>query len=249
MLHRDPGPVPAPPASRRPFHVAVIMDGNGRWATARGMPRTAGHVRGVESAKEIIRAAPDLGITHLTLFAFSTENWRRPRAEVSVLMMLLRSHLESEVRDLAARGVRLSFLGGRDRLPADIVALMERAEAETIANEGLHVAVAVDYGGRRDIVRAVQGLARQAAAGALAPEEIDEDCVAAALWTGSMPDPDLLIRTGGEKRISNFLLWQCAYAEFVFRDTLWPAFDRADLEHCIAQFGHRERRFGAVLTP
>lgn len=246
LLPHGSDPAPRGAAGGAPFHVALIMDGNGRWAQGRGLPRVAGHQRGVEAVRTVIEAAPDLGITHLTLFGFSSENWRRPETEVSALMGLLRLYLRRELGRLAAEGVRLRFIGDRTRLPADIAALMADAEAQTRTNTALHLTVALSYGGRADMVEAARALARRAAAGALDPESIDEATVDAALSTAGLPDPDLLVRTSGEKRISNFLLWQCAYAELVFVDTLWPDFGAADLAWCVDQYRDRDRRFGAV---
>lgn len=229
-----------------PFHVAIIMDGNGRWAQKRGLPRTAGHKGGVEAVRAVVKAAPDLGITHLTLYGFSTENWSRPETEVSALMGLLRLYLRNEIRKLHKDGVRLSFIGQRERLPADIVSLMENGEALTAGNVRLHLTIALSYGGRWDITQAARTLAARARAGDIAPEEITEETLADTLSTSGFPDPDLLIRTSGEQRISNFLLWQSAYAEMVFTDTLWPDFDGQILRDCLMQFTSRNRRFGAL---
>lgn len=232
--------------SAAPFHVAIIMDGNGRWAQGRGLPRTAGHQRGVEAVRAVVKAAPTLGVTHLTLYGFSTENWSRPEGEVSTLMGLLRLYLRNEVRKLHKDEVRLSFIGQRDRLPADIVSLMDDSEALTVGNTGLRLTIALSYGGRWDIARAARALAERVAAGTLAPNDIDEAAIGGMLTTDGLPDPDLLIRTSGEQRVSNFLLWQCAYAEMVFTDTLWPDFDGQTLQDCLEQFNCRERRFGAI---
>lgn len=243
--------LPTPPdgsvgAGSAPFHVAIIMDGNGRWAQSRGLPRVAGHQRGVEAVRSVVRAAADLGITHLTLFGFSSENWRRPEQEVSALMGLLRLYLRNEVNKLHKDGVRLCFIGERDRLPADIASLMQAAEDQTAANSALCLTIALSYGGRADIVTAARHLAHAVADGTLDPDAIDEAAFEGALSTAGMPEPDLLIRTSGEQRVSNFLLWQCAYAEMVFVDTLWPDFGPGDLARCVTQFQGRERRFGTV---
>ncbi|MEO5375127.1 MAG: isoprenyl transferase [Alphaproteobacteria bacterium] len=224
------------------------MDGNGRWAQARGLPRVMGHKRGAEAVRTVVRAASDLGIRYLTLFGFSTENWRRPLGEVSDLMGLLRLYLRNEVAELHRNGVRLRIIGERGRLADDIVALIQDAERLTDANRVLTLTVALSYGGRQEILQAVRHLAAEVAAGRLTPENIDEAALGARLFTADMPDPDLLIRTSGEKRISNFLLWQSAYTELVFTDTLWPDFSRQDLEQAIGEFSRRERRYGAVTS-
>lgn len=240
-------PVPAPSEiSDGPRHVAIIMDGNGRWAKARGMPRTAGHRRGVETVRDTVRAAGELGIEYLTLFGFSTENWKRPADEVNFLMGLLRQYLRAELETLAKEGARLRVVGDRDGLAADIVDMINTAEERTRANTRIHVSIALNYGGRADIVQATQRLAQAVALGKLAPAAIDEQTVERYLLTRELPEPDLLIRTGGEQRISNFLLWQSAYTELVFSAALWPDFSKADLEYAIAEFRRRERRYGAV---
>jgi undecaprenyl diphosphate synthase len=229
-----------------PRHVAIIMDGNGRWAKARGLPRTAGHRRGVETVREVVRGAGELGIAYLTLFGFSTENWKRPAAEVDFLMGLLRHYMRSELETLAKEGARLRVIGDRDGLPRDIAVMIGEAEARTRANARINVTIALNYGGRADIVRAAQRLAERAAAGELAPDTIDETALTRELLTAEIPDPDLLIRTSGEQRISNFLLWQSAYAEMLFVDTLWPDFGKAQLAAAVAEYSRRERRYGAV---
>ncbi len=229
-----------------PAHVAIIMDGNGRWAKARGLPRTAGHKRGVEAVRSLVTDAIDLGIEYLTLFGFSSENWRRPGPEVSALMGLLRMYLRSEIAELHRNGVRLRIIGDRARFERDIVALIDEGESLTAGNDKLVLTIALSYGGRQEIARAARLLAEDVAAGRLSPEQIDEAAVDRRLFTAGMPEPDLLIRTSGEKRISNFLLWQCAYAEMIFTDTLWPDFSRADLEDAIRDFQRRERRYGTV---
>lgn len=229
-----------------PAHIAVIMDGNGRWARARGLPRTAGHAKGAESVKRTLEACVALGVRYLTLFGFSSENWNRPSDEVGDLMGLLRRYLQSETADLHRRNIRIRVIGDRARFADDIVALIDAAEEMTAANTGLNVTAALSYGGRQDIAAAARALARQAAGGELDPDTIDEDMLSGHLWTAGLPDPDLLIRTSNEQRISNFLLWQCAYTELVFIDALWPEFGREHLEECIAEYNRRERRFGAV---
>lgn len=232
-----------------PFHIAIIMDGNGRWAKARGLPRVAGHKRGVEAVRNVLKAAPGLGVTHLTLYGFSTENWRRPEQEVSALMGLLRLYLRNEASKLHRDNVRVSFIGQLDQLSSDIQTLIADMVRLTAGNTGVHLTIALSYGGRWELTEATKAIARQVAAGGLDPEAISEDTLSAALKTVDIPDPDLLIRTSGEQRISNFLLWQCAYAEFMFVDTLWPDFDGHVLADCVQRFGHRERRFGAISPP
>ena len=229
-----------------PLHVAIIMDGNGRWAKARGLPRTIGHQRGAEAVRRTVMGAVDLGISHLTLFGFSSENWKRPASEIDDLMALLRFYLRSEIAELDRNGVRIRVIGDRDRLADDIVSLIDEAETRTRGNMRLNLAVALSYGGRSEITRAARRLARAAIAGELAVEEIDETAFARELLTLDMPDPDLVIRTSGEKRISNFLLWQSAYAELVFMDRLWPDFTKDDLEDAIREFHRRDRRYGAA---
>ncbi|HTZ34846.1 MAG TPA: isoprenyl transferase [Stellaceae bacterium] len=236
------------PAPRSlPRHIAIIMDGNGRWAQARGLPRIAGHRRGAEAVRRTVTAAGELGVPYLTLFGFSSENWKRPLAEVDDLMGLLRHYLRGEIAELHRNGVRLRVIGDRDRLAPDIVTLIANAEALTRDNGGVNLTVALSYGGRAEIVAAVRALAAKAGAGEMPAAAIDEDVIARHLLTADLPDPDLLIRTSGEQRLSNFLLWQCAYAELVFTKTLWPDFGPADLEQAIADYGGRERRYGASV--
>jgi undecaprenyl diphosphate synthase len=237
----------ASPGALPPRHIAIIMDGNGRWAQARGLPRIAGHRRGAEAVRRTLTAAAELGIPYLTLFGFSSENWKRPLAEVDDLMGLLRHYLRGEIAELHRNNVRLRVIGDRDRLAPDIVTLIINAEALTRDNSGVNLTIALSYGGRAEIIAAMRAMAEKAAAGALAPKAIDEAAVSRHLFTADIPDPDLLIRTSGEQRISNFLLWQCAYSELVFTKTLWPDFGRADLEEAIADYGCRERRYGASV--
>jgi undecaprenyl diphosphate synthase len=232
--------MPAPPA-----HVAIIMDGNGRWAKARGLPRIAGHRRGADSVRRAVVSCVELGISYLTLFGFSSENWKRPTGEIDDLMGLLRHYLRGEIAELHKQGVRVKIIGDRARLAADIVTLIDNAEKLTGDNTKLTLIVALSYGGRDDIVGAARKLATDAIAGKLKPEDIDETRFSDSLFTADIPDPDLLIRTSGELRISNFLLWQCAYTELVFIDTLWPDFGKPDLEKAVSDFHGRERRFGA----
>jgi len=237
------------PQSPRPLprHIAIIMDGNGRWAQARGLPRIAGHRRGAEAVRRTLTAAGELGIPYLTLFGFSSENWKRPLAEVDDLMGLLRHYLRGEIAELHRNGVRLRVIGERARLAPDIVTLIANAEALTRDNPGVNLTIALSYGGRAEIIAAMRTLATKAATGEICPEAIDESMIARHLFTADIPDPDLLIRTSGEQRISNFLLWQCAYAELVFTKTLWPDFGRAELAQAIADYGGRERRYGASI--
>ena len=231
-----------------PAHVAIIMDGNGRWANARGLPRAAGHERGVEALRRTVEAAREMGIRYVTVFSFSTENWRRPTSEVSALFALLKAYIRRDLARLKREGVRVRIAGTRDNLPEDIAKLVDEAERETAQNSKFHLTVAFNYGGREEIVRAAQALARQVAAGELSEDEIDEARFSAALDTRDLPDPDLLIRTSGERRISNFLLWQCAYSELVFSDVLWPDFDEEALRQAVADYAGRERRYGAVTA-
>jgi len=238
-------PATSDPASG-PTHVAIIMDGNGRWAKARALPRVAGHRRGADAVRRVVRGAGELGIPILTLFAFSTENWTRPADEVADLMGLLRHYLRSELDELRKNGARLRVIGNRQGLPDDIVRGISDAEHMTHANTRIDVNICVNYGARAEILHAARSLARQAASGGLSPDHIDENLFERELLTSGLPDPDLLIRTSGEQRISNFLLWQCAYAELVFVDTLWPDFGKEHLEQAIAEFRRRERRYGGV---
>lgn len=232
--------------SGAPAHVAIIMDGNGRWAKARSLPRTAGHKRGADAVRRVVKAAPELGISYLTLFGFSSENWARPEPEVKDLMGLLKLYLQSEIADLDRNGVKFRVIGDRNRLPPDTVALIHQAESQTRPNTRLTLVIALSYGGRQEIVHAARELAADSKAGRLDPNTIDEKMLAARLFTADIPDPDLLIRTSGEQRISNFLLWQLAYTELVFTETLWPDFGYDDLAAAVATFKGRERRYGAV---
>jgi undecaprenyl diphosphate synthase len=229
-----------------PHHVAIIMDGNGRWAKARGLPRVAGHRRGADAVRRVVRGAGELGIPVLTLFAFSTENWTRPADEVNDLMGLLRHYLRNELEELHKNGARLRVIGNRAGLASDIVRDIADAEKMTRANGRIDVNICINYGARDEILQATRNLARRVAAGELAADGIDEVRFEQELLTAGVPDPDLLIRTSGEQRISNFLLWQCAYAELVFVDTLWPDFGKDHLEQAIAEFRRRERRYGGV---
>ncbi len=236
---------PAAADSRVPLHVAIIMDGNRRWAQARGLPTVAGHRQGAQAVRRAVEGCVRLGVRYLTLYAFSSENWRRPSGEIGELMRLLRFYLEKEVDALDENRVRLRVIGERSRLDPDIVALIERAEARTRRHDRLDLLIALDYGGRQEIVRAARAIAEAVRAQRLDPAEIDEQCFARALYTGDVPDPDLLIRTSGEQRISNFLLWQLAYTELVFLPIGWPDFTEEHLAAAIAEFSRRERRYGA----
>jgi undecaprenyl diphosphate synthase len=237
--------VPSPRAL--PRHVAIIMDGNGRWAKARGLPRIAGHRSGAEAARRTVAAAAELGIPYLTLFGFSSENWKRPSTEIHDLMALLRHYLRGEIAELHRNGIRLKVIGHIARFAPDIVGMIEHAEAATRDNPRITLTIALSYGGRAEIVAAVRSIAAQVACRKLDPEAVDEGCIARHLFTADLPDPDLLIRTSGEQRISNFLLWQCAYSELVFTKTLWPDFSKHDLDQAIDDFCGRERRYGASV--
>lgn len=231
-----------------PRHVALIMDGNGRWAKARGLPRVAGHRAGAKAVRRCIEAAIDQGVEWLTLFAFSSENWRRPAGEVMELTSLLRQYLRSELAELAANGVCFRVIGDRMRFSPELRAEFEQAERQTAGNRRLNLTVALSYGGRSEIVAAAQAVARAAQNGTIDVETMDEAGFARFLSTAVMPDPDLLIRTSGEQRLSNFLLWQCAYAELVFMDVLWPDFSSENLAAALAEFARRERRYGACVA-
>lgn len=231
----------------KPKHIAIIMDGNGRWAKARGLPRTLGHKQGAEAVKRTVRAAAELKIPYLTLFGFSSENWSRPVDEVRELMRLLRIYLRSEMAELHRANVRLKVIGDRVGLEKDIVDLIDHAEHLTGANTALTLTIALNYGGRQELMRAASEWALHCARRGIEPTmDAAEEFLPDHLQTVGMPDPDILIRTSGEQRISNFLLWQCAYAEYVFTPVLWPDFGKNDLEQAVAEFGKRERRFGAV---
>jgi len=227
-----------------PRHVAVIMDGNGRWARAQGKPRHAGHRAGVRSVRATVEAAAEHGVECLTLFAFSSENWARPEEEVSSLMSLFLEALRREVAELHQNNVRLRFIGAREQLSEGLIGRIRAAEEKTARNTGLVLNVAVAYGGRWDVVNAARDIARDVASGSLAPEAVDEDTLAARLQLAGLPDADLLIRTGGEQRISNFLLWNLAYAELYFTDVLWPDFDKAEFAAALDWFARKQRRYG-----
>jgi undecaprenyl diphosphate synthase len=236
----------ARPPERRAEHVAIIMDGNGRWATNRGWPRLVGHRKGAERVREIVRSAPDLGIRWLTIYAFSTENWKRSTEEVLGLMSIFARYIEREADRLAAEGVRMRFIGDRTRLDPKLQRLMAGIEERTAGLSLLNLTVAINYGGRNEVLRAARKLADRVARGEIAVEAIDEDMLESCLDTHDLPDPDLVIRTSGETRISNFLLWQSAYSEYEFTPTLWPDFTAAELAAIIGRYGGRARRFGAA---
>lgn len=227
-----------------PKHIAIIMDGNGRWAQARGLPRVAGHKQGAEAARRAVRGASEMGVDYLTLFGFSSENWSRPEAEIKELMNLLRFYLRSETAELHKNNARLRVIGDREGLDKDIVSLIEQAESLTADNDGICVVIALNYGGRHEILHAARRVAEIAVEQGHADNAAD--LFAGSLMTHDIPDPDLLIRTSGEQRISNFLLWQCAYSEFIFTDLLWPDFDKAALEAAVAEYRARDRRYGGL---
>jgi undecaprenyl diphosphate synthase len=237
-------PLPKSSGHALPLHVAIIMDGNGRWAKARGLPRAIGHQRGAEAARRTVQGAAELGIGYLTLFGFSSENWSRPAAEIDDLMQLLRFYLEREIEELHRNGIRLSVIGDRQRLSPAIVRLIENAETMTSANARMRLTMALSYGGRAEIAAATRRIAMDVAAGRIAADRVAEDLVQRYLFTADMPDPDLVIRTSGEKRFSNFLLWQSAYSELVFVEKHWPEFGMEDLAAAIQEFSGRERRYG-----
>ena len=242
------GGAPAMPiaASKLPRHVAIIMDGNGRWAKARHLPRIAGHRKGIEAVRRAVEAAPDLGIEVLTLYAFSSENWRRPVDEVNDLMGLLRHYLRTEIVELHANNIRVRFIGEYRTMRPDLVGLLDHAETLTAGNGRMTLVIALNYGAQDEIVRATRRLACAVRDGSLEAAAIDADLLTANLDTGDLPPPDLVIRTSGERRLSNFLLWQAAYAELVFTEQLWPDFDARSLACAVAEFGERERRYGGL---
>jgi undecaprenyl diphosphate synthase len=246
MAATDIAPRPAAEVADVPAHVAIIMDGNGRWAAARGLPRAEGHRRGVEALRRAVRNAGELGISVLTIYSFSTENWTRPAQEIDDLMMLIKRFVREDLAELHRAGVRVRVIGDRDDLDPEILALIGEAEELTRNNDKLTLVVAFNYGGRQELARAAQKLAEDAASGKLDPAEVDAEALAQRLDTAGLPDPDLIIRTSGELRLSNFLLWQSAYSEFVVLSVYWPDFDRAAFEEAIGEFRRRERRFGGL---
>lgn len=233
-------------AKTAPAHVAIIMDGNGRWAQQRGRPRLFGHHAGAKRVRDILKACPELGVKYLTLFAFSTENWKRTQAEVSGLMGLFRKYLEREANALFDSGVCVRFIGDRIRLDDKLVTLMDELELRTADNTRVHLTVALNYGGRDEVTRAAKRLAFEVEQGRLTHKDVDAETLARFLDTHVLPDPDLVIRTSGEARISNFLLWQSAYAEYEFVDTLWPDFTAAEFAKVLKSYGTRDRRYGAI---
>ena len=229
-----------------PRHVAIIMDGNGRWARKRMLPREAGHVAGVAAVRDTVRGALDMGLENLTLFAFSSENWKRPKTEVGALMGLFRRFFNNDMDEMVAKGCRIRIIGHRGRVAGDIHAMIEEAEKRSAGNKGMNLTFAFDYGAQEEIASAARELARAARDGRLDPETITPELFASRLFTSGLPEPDLIIRTSGERRLSNFLLWQSAYAEMLFLDTLWPDFGRDALAAALETFAQRERRFGAL---
>lgn len=236
----------SPPAV--PQHVAIIMDGNGRWARARGLPRTMGHKKGVEAVREVVRTAGDIGISYLTLFAFSSENWRRPEAEVTDLMGLLKAFIRRDLADLHKENVRIRVIGDRENLRSDILPLLLEAEETTQRNTALTLVIAFNYGSRDEMTRAMRKIGEEVKAGRIEPEAISAELIDAHLDTRDIPDPDLIIRTSGEERLSNFLLWQAAYSEFVFVPEFWPDFNRALFLSTLETYASRERRFGGLSS-
>ena len=236
------------PGVAMPHHVAIIMDGNGRWAEQRGLPRTEGHRRGVEGVRAIVRHAGEMGLQYLTLFSFSSENWGRPKHEVDALLTLMKLFIQRDLAELHQSGVRVRVIGERGDLPSDILAMIEKAEKLTRDNAGLNLVVAFNYGSKNEIVRATRQIAAQVAEGLISPDQISIDMIAGELDTAGLPDPDLIIRTSGEQRLSNFLLWQGAYSELVFVDDYWPDFSAETLRSAISDFLGRERRFGRLSS-
>ncbi len=237
------------PPTSGPRHVAIIMDGNGRWAQMRGRPRILGHHAGAKRIREIVDACEPCGVKYLTIFAFSTENWKRTQSEVAALMSLFRRYIQREARDLLARGIRVRFIGDRVQLDARLVQLMDDLELLTSGNDRVHLTIALNYGGRDEVTRAARRLAYEIEQGRLTHKDVDAETLAKFLDTRVLPDPDLVIRTSGEARISNFLLWQSAYAEYEFIDTLWPDFSSAEFARIVQAYAARDRRFGGVKAP
>ncbi len=231
-----------------PVHVAIIMDGNGRWAKRRGLPRTAGHAQGARVVEQILEDADHMGIRYLTVYAFSTENWSRPNSEVKALMNLLRTYMKTSLAKCARNNVRIRVIGDKTRLDQDLQASIANLEKETASNTGIGFQIAINYGSRDEMVRAMRAAAQKVKDGEISPEDITEELISDGLDTGGIPDPDLLIRTGGEQRISNFLLWQTAYSELYFCDAAWPDFNKAELEKAVDAYNHRERRYGGLIS-
>ena len=231
-----------------PVHVAIIMDGNGRWAKRRGLPRTAGHAQGARTVEQILEDADHMGIRYLTVYAFSTENWSRPDSEVKALMNLLRTYMKTSLAKCAKNNVRIRVIGDKSRLDKDLQASIANLEKETASNTGIGFQIAINYGSRDEMVRAVQAAVQKVKDGEIRPEDITENFISDSLDTCGIPDPDLLIRTGGEQRISNFLLWQTAYSELYFCDAAWPDFNKNELEKAVDAFNNRERRYGGLIS-
>ena len=230
-----------------PNHVAIILDGNGRWAKSKGLPRTAGHIQGAKVVEDMLYVVDDLGIKYFTVYAFSTENWSRPADEVTALMGLLKTYMNGSLKKAAKNNVRIKVIGDKSKLSPDLLKSIENLERDTVNNTGLHFQIAINYGGRDEIRRGITDIAKMVAAGEIKPEDITEQTISDSLDTGGMPDPDLLIRTCGDQRISNFLLWQLAYTEFYFTPVAWPDFNKAELEKAIDAFNGRERRYGGLV--
>lgn len=230
-----------------PQHVAIILDGNGRWAKSKGLPRTAGHIQGAKVVEDMLYVVDDLGIKYFTVYAFSTENWSRPAEEVTALMGLLKTYMNGSLRKAAKNNVCIKVIGDKSKLSAELLASIDNLEKETANNTGLHFQIAINYGGRDEIRRGITDVAKRVALGEIKPEDITEQMISDSLDTGGMPDPDLLIRTCGDQRISNFLLWQLAYTEFYFTPVAWPDFNKAELEKAIDAFNGRERRYGGLV--
>jgi undecaprenyl diphosphate synthase len=249
MIQAETAPKVEALAGRAPRHVGIIMDGNGRWALSRGLPRIEGHRRGVEALRRTVRAAAEFGLDYLTVYSFSAENWSRPVEEISDLMTLLKRFIREDLKELYKNGVKIRVIGARDNLKPDILALLEEAETLTSANTGLTLVVAFNYGSRQEIAAAARLIAYKVAAGQIDPASIDETLLEQNLDTAGIPDPDLIIRTSGEQRLSNFLMWQAAYSEFVFLPIHWPDFDRQAFAAALAEFAARDRRFGGVALP
>ena len=233
---------------RIPRHLAVTMDGNGRWAAARGRPRTDGHAEGIKALRRLVEYSIAYGVDYLTIFSFSSENWARPAQEVGFLFSLMRRFVDSDLKSLIKNGVRVRFLGSHDRLDGSVLKLMDEVTRKTAEGTALTLLVAFNYGGRQDIAEAARALATKVRAGTLDPEAITENMISGELTTAGMPDPDVVLRTSGEQRISNFLLWQAAYAELIFIDTLWPDFDETAFREMLSEYGRRDRRFGGLTT-
>ncbi|HEY1736590.1 MAG TPA: isoprenyl transferase [Methylovirgula sp.] len=249
MIQAEAAPTIEAFSARAPRHVGIIMDGNGRWAQSRGLPRIEGHRRGVEALRRAVRAASEFGLDYLTVYSFSAENWSRPVEEISDLMALLKHFIREDLKELYKNGVKIKVIGSRDNLKPDILALLDEAETLTRANTGLTLVVAFNYGSRQEIAAAARLIAYKVAAGLVDPASVDETLLEHHLDTAGIPDPDLVIRTSGEQRLSNFLMWQSAYSEFVFLPIHWPDFDRNAFAAALAEFAARDRRFGGVALP